>query len=370
MKVLVVAPKNKTVYNFRGDLIKAMVANGHEVYVIGPNQEFIDEIMSLGIKEFIEVPFVKDNVSIIDDLKYCKNLKKEIKKIAPEVVFTYNIKPNIYGSIAAAKAGVKHIFPLVAGLGRIFSSNSFKTKVIRFIVGFLYRKAFSKCEKVMFQNRDDQKKLVDLGYLPQEKTAHVDGSGVNMTRFSSTALPNENVFLMTARLIREKGVFEFCEAARQVKKTYPDSKFILLGGYDKSMGAIVPEDLEGYIADGSIEFPGETKDVVPFVKQCRFFVLPTYYCEGLPRTILEAMAVGRPVITTDWPGCRDAVIDGENGVLIQPKNAQQLAEKMMELIKNPSTAEEMAKNALQRCEEIYDVNIVNQKMLAIMGLTL
>ncbi len=368
MKVLVISPKNKTVYNFRGDLIKAMIANGHEVYVIGPTKDFMDEIMGLGITRFIEVPFVKDNISITGDLKYCNQVTKAVKEVAPDVVFTYNIKPNIYGSIAAARAGVKHIFPLVAGLGRIFASDSFKAKVIRFLVAFLYRYSFSKCEKVMFQNRDDLKKLVDLGYLPMEKTEHVDGSGVNMERFAYTKLPQENMFLMVGRIIKEKGVFEYCKAARIVKQKYPDARFILLGGYDRSMGAIKPEDIQEYIQDGSIEFPGETKDVVPFVKQCRYFVLPTYYCEGLPRTILEAMSIGRPVITTDWPGCRDAVIDGENGILVEPKNEEQLAEKIIELIKNPALVEQMSQRAQERCKTTYDVNVVNKKMLGIMRL--
>lgn len=368
MKVLVISPKNKTVYNFRGDLIKAMIAKGHEVYVIGPNQDFMDEIMNLGIKKFIEVPFVKDNISAFGDLKYCSNLKKAIKKVEPDVVFSYTIKPVIYGSIAASSVGVKHIYPMVTGLGRVFASDTAKAKLVRFVVGFLYKYAFKKCDKVMFQNHDDLNRFVELGYVPKEKTEHVDGSGVNMRRFHSEGLASDQVFLMTARIIKEKGVFEYCNAARIVKKQYPNARFILLGGFDNSIGAIAPADIQEYIDDGSIEFPGETKDVVPFLQQCRYFVLPTYYCEGLPRTILEAMAMGRPVITTDWPGCRDAVKDGVNGYLVEPKNAEQLAEKMMLLMKNDGLAEQMSEKALERCRYIYDVNVVNKKMLAIMGL--
>ncbi len=368
MKILVISPKNKTVYNFRGDLIKAMIANGHEVHVIGPTKDFMDEIMGLGIKSFIELPFVKDNVSVKGDLKYCIQVTKIVKEVAPDVVFAYNIKPNIYGSIAAARAGVKHIFALVAGMGRVFASNSMKAKIVRFIVGMLYRYAFKKCDKVMFQNTDDLNKFVDYGYLPMEKTEHVDGSGVNMERFAFTELPKDNVFLMVGRIIKEKGVFEYCKAARIVKNKYPDARFVLLGGFDSSMGAVKPEDIQEYIQDGTIEFPGEAKDVVPFIKECRYFVLPTYYCEGLPRTILEAMSVGRPIITTDWPGCRDAVTNGENGILVEPKNVEQLAEKIIELIENPEAVERMSQNALERCKTTYDVNVVNKKMLDIMGL--
>ncbi len=368
MRVLVIAPKNKTIFNFRGDLIKGMIANGHEVYAIGPNQDFMEDVMALGIKEFIEVPFVKDNTSIFGDLKYCKRLKKAIKQLAPDLVFSYTIKPVIYGSIAAKSVGVKKIYPMVTGLGRVYSSNSFKAKLVRFLVGRLYKRAFKKCDKVMFQNYDDLNRFVELGYLSLDKAEHVDGSGVNMNRFAFDGLPEEHVFLMTSRIIKEKGVFEYCNAARKVKKEYPEAKFTLLGGFDSSIGAVEPEDIQEYIDDGSIEFPGETKDVVPFLKRCRYFVLPTYYCEGLPRTILEAMAMGRPVLTTDWPGCRDAVKDGVNGYLVEPKNVEMLAQKMISLMQNEELAQKMSQNALKRCKTTYDVNVVNEKMLSIMGL--
>lgn len=368
MKVLVISPKNKTVFNFRGDLIKAMIANGHEVYVIGPNQDFIEDIMALGVTTFIEVPFVKDNVNAFGDFKYCKLLKEKVKEVNPDVVFSYTIKPVIYGSIAASKAGVKHIYPMITGLGRVFASYTVKAKFVRFVAGFLYKYALSNCDKVMFQNNDDLNHFVKLGYVREEKTEHIDGSGVNMSRFEFNGLPENHVFLMTARIIKEKGVFEYCKAARIVKKQYPDARFILLGGYDNSIGAIAPSDIQEYIEDGSIEFPGETKDVVPFLKKCRYFVLPTFYCEGLPRTILEAMAMGRPVITTDWPGCRDAVKDGENGYLVEPQNAEQLADKMILLMTDSLKVQAMSKKAIERCKFTYDVNVINKKMLEIMHL--
>ncbi len=368
MKVLVISPKNKTIFNFRGDLIKAMIANGHEVYAIGPNREFIDDVMALGIKEFIEVPFVKDNTSIFGDLKYCSRLTKVIKGLAPDLVFSYTIKPVIYGSIAAYRAGVRKIYPMVTGLGRVYASDSAKAKLVRALVGVLFKNAFKKSNKVLFQNHDDLNRFVELGYVPRNKTEHVDGSGVNMTRFAFDGLTDEPVFLMTSRVIKEKGIFEYCRAARIVKQQHPEAKCILLGGFDSSIGAIAPADIQEYIEDGSIEFPGETKDVVPFLKQCRFFVLPTYYCEGLPRTILEAMAMGRPVITTDWPGCRDAVKDGVNGFLVEPKNAEMLAEKMLAVLADDELAVSMSEKALESCRTTYDVNVVNQKMLGIMEL--
>lgn len=367
MRIMVISPKNKTLFNFRGDLIKEMIKKGHEVIAIGPNKDYIEDVLDLGVK-FIEVPFSKDNTSIFGDIKYYFDLKKIIMENKPDLVFSYTIKPVIYGSLAAKNACVNQIYPMVTGLGRVYASNTFKARILRGITGLLYKKAFKKCNKVIFQNSDDLNQFVDLKYLPQSKAVRVNGSGVNMKRFITNELPQEPVFLMIARIIKEKGVFEFAEAARLVKKDYPEARFILLGGYDNSIGAIKPEDITPYIEDGSIEFPGEVKDVLPFLKEAKVFVLPTYYREGLPRTILEAMAMGRPVITTDWPGCRDAVEDGVNGLLVKPKDIKNLLEKIIYMIENPEITNQMADNSLGICKQRYDVNIVNQHMLEIMGI--
>ncbi|HFK1516969.1 TPA: glycosyltransferase family 4 protein [Bacillus cereus] len=367
MKVMVISPKNKTLFNFRGDLIKEFISQGHEVVAIGPDKEHIEEVLALGV-EFIEIPFVKDNTSILGDTKYYMELKKVIKLQKPDLIFNYTIKPVIYGSLAGYSAGVKRIYPMVTGLGRVYASKSLKAKILRTITGILYKQAFKGCNRVIFQNSDDLKQFVELGYLPEEKAVRVNGSGVNMERFNANELPNQPIFLMIARIIKEKGVFEFAEAAKMVKKEYPNARFILLGGFDKSIGAITPEELQPYISDGSIEFPGETKDVLPYLKEAQVFVLPTYYREGLPRTILEAMAMARPVITTDWPGCRDAVVDGINGFLVQPRDSINLAEKIKFMINNPEEVQRMSRNSLDLCKEKYSVDIVNKHMIEIMDL--
>ncbi|WCM14578.1 glycosyltransferase family 4 protein [Priestia filamentosa] len=367
MKVLVISPKNKTLFNFRGDLIKRIIEKGHEVTAIGPDKTFIDDVLSLGVK-FIEVPFSKDNTSIMGDLKYYRQLKKIIKQECPDVVFNYTIKPVIYGSLAARHSGIKRIYPMVTGLGRVYASNNFKARILRLVTGGLYKYALKGCNRVIFQNTDDLNKFVKLKYVSSEKVVRVDGSGVNMERFSVNALPSENTFLMIARIIKEKGIFEYAEAARIVKKKYPDARFLLLGGYDNSMGAIKPEEIQPYIEDGSIEYLGETKNVVPYLEKARVFVLPTYYREGLPRTILEAMAMARPIITTDWPGCRDAVTHNVNGLLVNPQDSKDLADKMIHIIANPIQAQQMSKKSLILCQEKYDVNIVNGKMLDIMSI--
>lgn len=362
MNILIISPKNKSVFNFRGDLIRDMISQGHTVKVIGPNREYIDDVMALGVSEFIEVPLVKDNTSIKGDLAYLNALKKVMKEHKPDLVFSYTIKPVIYGSIAAKAAKVSRICALVPGLGRVYASGGLKVKMIRLITKFLYQRAFAACDRVIFQNPDDIRELVAQHYLPENKTALVNGSGVNMNRFQRAELPENPVFLMVSRIIREKGVMEYCEAARMVKKTHPEARFILLGGFDSSIGALKKEDIQSYIDDGSIEFPGEVKDPVAYYQQSSVFVLPSYYREGLPRTILEAMSCGRATITTDWPGCREPITDGENGYLVPIRDANALADKMQLLVENRELLAKMADAAYERCKSHYAVEIVNAQM--------
>ena len=362
MKILIISPKNKTVFNFRGDLVRDMIASENEVIVTGPNKEFVDDIYALGVSKFIEVPLVKDNTSIFGDIKYLKFLKKVIKDEKPDLVFSYTIKPVVYGSIAAKSCKVPKIYAMVTGLGRVYTSNSVKTKLIKTITKLLYKKAFKACEKVIFQNSDDIKEFVSGKYLPESKTVKVNGSGVNMERFKRTELPVEPTFLMVSRIIKEKGVFEYCEAARKVKREHPEAKFVLLGGFDASIGAIKPEDIKQYIDDGSIIFPGEVKDPVKFYNEASVFVLPSYYREGLPRTILEAMACGRPVVTTDWPGCREPIDDGANGYLVPIKDSNALAEKLTAFIKNKELIEIMGESAYKTCIKQYEICVVNKQM--------
>lgn len=366
MKILVISPRNKSIFNFRGDLIKDMIKNHNEVYAVGPNEEFLDDIYALGIRKFFSVKLERNTIGILNDISYFLKLKKLIKELKPDMVFSYTIKPVIYGSIAAGANKVKNIYAMVPGLGRMFGKNGFKAGLLKRMILVLYKKAFKYCNSVIFQNPTDLQEMVKNKCLQIEKTAVVNGSGVNMQRFVRTELPPISNFLMAARIIREKGVFEYCEAARKVKKMYPEASFVLLGGLDNSNGAITLEDLKPYIDDGSVQYLGEVKDPVSYYNRASAFVLPSYYREGLPRTILEAMSCGRCVITTDWPGCREAIEDGVNGFLVPIKDVDALAEKIKLLLDNPEKLEQMAENAYQTCKSKYEINIVNAQMRAVM----
>jgi glycosyltransferase involved in cell wall biosynthesis len=262
---------------------------------------------------------------------------------------------------------VKKIYDMVTGLGRVYASGGLKARAVRLITKMLYKRAFKACNKVIFQNGDDIQELVRQGYLPLEKTVQVSGSGVNMDRFARTELPEQPVFLMVSRIIREKGVMEYCEAARAVRAEYPEARCILLGGFDSSIGALKPEEVQPYIDDGSIEFPGEVKDPVSFYRESAVFVLPSYYREGLPRTLLEAMSCGRAIITTDWPGCREPVADEVNGFMVPVKDAAALTDRMKRLASDRELRERMGVAAYETCKQRFEVSIINAQMRQVLG---
>lgn len=364
-KIVIISPKTKTLINFRGDLIKSILEKGYEVVAIGPDRDYEKELEALGVKLII-LDLKKDNTNMLGDIKYLFGLKRILKAENPNIVFSYTIKPVIYGSIAGRWCGIKKIYPMITGLGRIYTGDGTKVKLIRLITSFLYKISFKGCSKVIFQNNDDMILFVKNKIISKEKTVKIDGSGVNMKKFIPSNLPKPLVFLMISRIIKEKGVMEYLEAAKAVKEKYPETKFILLGGFDNSIGALNEKDIYPYIKQKVIEFPGETKDVVPYLRECSVFVLPTYYREGIPRTILEAMACAKPVITTDWVGCKEAVSNNENGFLIPIKNSEVLAKKMIYLIENFDIAQKMGKRSIEICKEKFDVDIINKKMLEIM----
>ncbi len=366
MKFLLISPKNRSVYNFRGDLIKAIQAQGYEVVVTGPDRENIDRVEELGVK-FVEVPLKKNSVNFMSDLKYLRALKKVIKEEKPDVTLGYTVKPAIYGAMAAKSAGVKKINSMIPGGGYVFASKSFKAKIIRFFVFNLYRIGLSKCNSVIFQNPDDKHDFVSNHLVKEEKCRCVYGSGVNMAKYTVAPLPERMTFFMLSRVMYSKGVVEYLEAAAKVKEKYPDVRFMLLGAVENIQDSLSLQELQPYIDKGIIEYFGETTDVTPYFAQTSVYVLPSYR-EGTPRTVLEAMSMARPIITTDVPGCRQTVVDGENGFLVPSKNSDAIAEKMIWFIENQDKIEPMGKKSYEICEEKFEVGKVNEKMLLHMGI--
>lgn len=217
------------------------------------------------------------------------------------------------------------------------------------------------------QLRDDKSEFINNGLLGKEKAVIINGSGVNLEKFKPVKLPQENTFLFIGRLIKDKGIMEYLEACKIVKTKYYDVRCLLVGPYDSNPSALKPEELKPYIDGEIIEYFGEKKDVRPFIAQCSTYVLPSYH-EGTPKTVLEAMAMGRPIITTDAPGCRETVIDGLNGFLVPVKDSEKLARKMIWMIEHKEEVEKMGQESRKICEEKFDVNKVNEVILKTMGL--
>lgn len=360
MRFILVSPKNRTAYNFRGDLIKRIISCGYEVIVTGPNRVGVEKIEALGAR-FVEIPMNKNGVNPKGDLKYQKALYELFKKEKPDVVLGYTSKPVIYGSIAAKKAGVPHKVAMITGLGYAFTAQTKKAKAIRAVMSVLYKKALNCADTVIFQNPDDREQFVSSGLVKSEKCRVVNGSGVNTNRFSVADYPDKITFFMLSRVMYSKGIREYLRACELVKEKHPEVRFMLLGACENIQDSLSKEDLAPYVEKGIIEHFGETDRVEDYYKQCSVYVLPSYR-EGTPRTVLEAMSMGRAIITTDAPGCRETVIDGKTGFLVPVKNAEVLAEKMTEFIENPELIKTLGAASAEYAREKFSVDKVNDDM--------
>lgn len=360
MKFVLVSPKNRTVYNFRGDLLRRIRECGYEIVVTGPDRTDEDKIEALGAR-FIQVPMNKNGVNPLADLKYQKALTEIFREEKPDVVLGYTSKPVIYGSIAAKKAKVPHIAAMVTGAGYAFTAQTAKAKIIKMIMSILYKRAFRCADVAIFQNTDDKDQFVREKLVKADKCRIVNGSGVNMEKFPVSPYPQQLTFFMLSRVMYSKGIREYLKACSIVKEKHPQVRCMLLGACEGIQDSLSREDLQPYIDKGIIEHFGETDRVADYYKQCSVYVLPSYR-EGTPRTVLEAMAMGRPIITTDAPGCRETVIHGKTGFLVPVQDAEAVAEKMLAFIENPELVKTMGAGSYEYCRDKFDVDKINEVM--------
>ena len=368
-RIAVISSHTPSLFWFRMDMMKSFMNCGYEVFAVGneSSDKWSEKFTEKGIT-YKEIVVSRNGVNPIDDLKTLRSIKKVLREIDPDKIFTYQAKSVIYSGIAANRLGITEVYPLIAGTGSIFLRNDLKTKAIRAVMAEEYRIALRKSPSVFFQNPDDEQVFRKYRIIKNQKIVLLHGSGVNLDKFKVEPFPDQFAFLCVSRLIRDKGVYEYLEASRRVKKEHPEVRFMLVGPFDSNPSAITTDELQGYIDDGSIEYYGEQEDIRPYLLQCSVFVLPSYR-EGTPKTNLEAMATGRPVITTDAPGCRETVTDGENGYLIQPKNIDALCEKMEYFIGNPTIAHNMGIDGRKKAETLFDVNLVNASICETMKIS-
>ena len=372
MKVLVLSSLAYSLTNFRGNLLREMQANGHTVVAVAPdNDEAVArELAESGIA-FRVIPMQRARTNPISDLRLFLAYVWLMLLERPQLVLAYTQKPIIYGGLAARLVAVPRFFALMSGLGHVFSPGSNAGSTVKWIAKSLYRAAVRRARAIFVFNSEDRKDMIDLGIVdPDQNVVQVAGSGVDLSKFEARPLPqNPTSFLMVARLLRNKGIPEFVEAARLVSAEHPDCRFSILGHFDdQNPEGITREECERLSEEYPVEFLPGTSDVRPFLAASSVFVLPSYYREGLPRTILEAKATGRPVITTDQPGCRDPIEDGRNGFIVPPRDAEALAKAMLKLAQNPALVEAMGRRSRQLAEEVYNDTLVNRLLLDEMDL--
>ncbi len=368
MKVAVLSSFTTSLFWFRLDMMKSFMNAGCEVLAVGDGseEEWAPKFAELGIR-YRQIPVQRNGTNPVKDLATLRALHSLLKEEKPDKIFAYQAKTVIYGGIAASLCGIREFYPLIAGVGSVFLGDSPKQKLLRSILVAEYKVGMSSAPKVFFQNRDDLKVFTDHGIVKEEKAVMLHGSGVNIEKFSPAALPEQPGFLCISRLIRDKGVWEYLEAARKIRVRRPEVSCVLVGPFDTTPSAIRPEELQPYLDDGSVTYVGEQKDVQPWLKQCTAYVLPSYH-EGTPKTVLEAMACGRPTITTDAPGCRETVADGVNGYLVPVKDVDAIVEAMEKMLDDPEEAAAMAAQARRICEDRYDVRKVNCTICQTMGI--
>ncbi|MDZ4739078.1 MAG: glycosyltransferase family 4 protein [Alphaproteobacteria bacterium] len=369
--ILVVGGLAASLTNFRGSLIQAMLAAGHRVTAAaGDNDAQVAWTLRGWGAEFEHVELARAGMNPVADIAALGRLVSLMRRTAPDVFLGYTIKPVTYGLIASRIAGVRQRFAMITGLGYAFTDgDEFRRRLARFAAKAAYALALRYADKVIFQNPDDEAHFLELGLLRNKyQSARVNGSGVDLMHFRPAALQGGPVtFLMIARLLRDKGLYDYVDAARITKKVHPDVKFVLVGPFDPNPAAVKSDEVKAWVSEGIIEYRGAVQDVRPEIAACHVLVLPSYR-EGTPRTVLEAMAMGRAIITTDVPGCRQTVENGVNGLLVEARSSTALAKAMSVFAVRPDLISSAGSASRQRAALLFDSSAVSRDVMELLGL--
>lgn len=361
MKILFVSHHSGSLINFRGDLIKDIIQKGHTVYTVAPDNTKDEELAKLGVIPYT-IQLDKNSLNVLNSIKFVRSLKSYIKKNSFDIIFAYTIKPVIFSALA--KRNTNKLILMIEGLGGLFTKPiTFKKRVIGRFALLLYRYSFKRAEKIFLLNRDDFEFLTRKTKMEKSKAVIINGIGVNLEYFHNVSVPKDLRFLFIGRLIESKGILDFCNAAKLLKTEFPDVQFDVVGGYDSKDDGVKEKTLLPFISKNIINYHGEVSDVRVIIEKSSVFVLPSYYREGLPRSIMEAMSMGRAIITTNNVGCKETVVNGYNGFLVEPLDYIDLYKKMKKFVINQNLLEQFGQNSRKLCEEKFDVKMINQQIL-------
>ncbi len=366
MKILVLSANTASLVTYRLDMMAGWVSMGHQVLAVGDREDNGARAALARVGVELEIVTIDRNgLNPLRDARTFASLTGLFRRLRPDKAFLYHAKPIAYGSLAARLAGIRDTYAMLTGLGSAYRSHGIGGTALRQVLRLQYRLACRWLDKVFFQNPDDRAEFIDHHLVSPAKTRMVNGSGVDLTRFTTSPLPDRPTILFVGRLLRDKGVLEFLAAARQVRQSVPNLRCLLVGPFDTNPTALKPADIEPYL--DFVEYLGEVDDVRPALEAASLFVLPSYH-EGTPRSTLEAMATGRPVVTTDAPGCRETVQDGVTGALVPVADVDALARAIARLITNPEALRRMGAAGRVLAEQRFDVRDVNRIITHEMGL--
>lgn len=355
MIVLVVANFDVGLYKFRKELLQEILNTGHEVYISLPNGDLVQPLVDMGC-QFIETELDRRGMNPVTDLKLIGKYRKILNQVKPDLVITYTIKPNIYMGMLCKNRSIPYIIN-ITGLGTAFQSHGVMLKV--FVE--MYKLACKKAQTVIFENCGNMQIFKDYGIVKEQQCLLNNGAGVNLEEYPFTAYPNDEQirFLFVGRVMQEKGIDELFEAARRIKEEYDNVYFDIVGPYEDDYKDVT----EQLVNDGVIEYHGFQEDVKPFIEKDHCFVLPSWH-EGMANTNLECGAMGRPIITSNIHGCLEAVEDGKTGFLAEPKNADDLYDKMKKFIDLPYDKKiEMGQASHKHIAENFDKKDVVSKTI-------
>lgn len=370
-RVALITSGARTVPNFRGTLIEELVARGTQVLALAPDWEDDTRAATRALgAEPVDISMARAGLNPLRDASDTAKMAALLRRIAPDAILTYFAKPNTYGMLAGWMAGVKRRVAMVEGLGFAFESSELagaKARLVSAGAKLLYRAAFSRADKVLFLNTEDEAVFRGAGLVAPDKIVRFGGIGVDLDAFAPVAPVLEPpTFLLMARLLRGKGILEFAEAAAKVKARHPHARFVVLGDVDANPDSLRREEMEPWVKQGAIEWPGHVSDVRERLAAASVFVLPAWCREGLPRSTQEAAAMAKPVITTDVVGCRDTVLDGVNGFMIPGRDVTALAGAMTRFVEEPGLIASMGAASRRLAEERWDGRTKSRELAALL----